>query len=58
MQTRLRHSVRTHAWFRRLDIQSQHIYSVRFAARELWGEQGASQDSVYIDIWDDYLEPA
>lgn len=36
----------------------QHVYSVRFSARELWGEQAAPQDSVYIDMWDDYLEPA
>ena len=36
----------------------QHVYSVRFAARELWGEQAAVQDSVYVDLWDDYLEPA
>jgi nitrile hydratase subunit beta len=34
----------------------QHIYSVRFAAREVWGEQAASQDSVYLDLFDDYLE--
>jgi nitrile hydratase subunit beta len=36
----------------------QHVYSVRFTARELWGEQMNSRDSVYIDLWDDYLEPA
>jgi len=36
----------------------QHVYSVRFAARELWGEQASPRDSVYIDMWDDYLEPA
>lgn len=36
----------------------QHLYSVRFAARELWGEQAAPQDSVYLDLYDDYLEPA
>ena len=36
----------------------QHVYSVRFAARELWGEQASPRDSVYIDLWDDYLEPA
>ncbi len=36
----------------------QHVYSVRFAARELWGEQAAPSDAVYIDMWDDYLEPA
>jgi nitrile hydratase subunit beta len=36
----------------------QHVYSVRFAARELWGEQAAPQDVVYVDLWDDYLESA
>jgi nitrile hydratase subunit beta len=36
----------------------QHVYSVRFGARELWGEQAAPKDSVYVDLWDDYLEPA
>lgn len=34
----------------------QHLYSVRFAAREVWGEQAAPQDSVYLDLFDDYLE--
>jgi nitrile hydratase subunit beta len=36
----------------------QHVYSVRFAARELWGEQASPRDAVYLDMWDDYLEPA
>jgi nitrile hydratase len=36
----------------------QRVYSVRFAARELWGEQASLKDSVYIDMWDSYLEPA
>jgi nitrile hydratase len=36
----------------------QHVYSVRFTARELWGEQASARDSVYIDLWDDYLESA
>lgn len=36
----------------------QHLYSVRFAARELWGDQTPAQDSVYLDLYDDYLEPA
>lgn len=40
-----------------LGEKPQHVYSVRFAARELWGEQAAPQDSVYLDMWDDYLEP-
>ena len=41
-----------------LGAKPQHVYSVRFAARELWGEQASPRDSVYIDLWDDYLEPA
>jgi nitrile hydratase len=36
----------------------QYLYSVRFSARELWGEAAAIRDAVYIDLWDDYLEPA
>jgi nitrile hydratase beta subunit len=41
-----------------LGPKRQHLYSVRFAARELWGEAASPRDSVYIDLWDDYLEPA
>jgi len=41
-----------------LGEKPQHVYSVRFAARELWGDQAAQQDSVYLDMWDDYLDPA
>ncbi len=41
-----------------LGEKPQHVYSVRFAARELWGAQAAEKDSVYVDLWDDYLEPA
>jgi nitrile hydratase subunit beta len=36
----------------------QHVYSVRFTARELWGDRASERDSVYIDMWDDYLERA
>jgi nitrile hydratase len=36
----------------------QHVYSVRFAARELWGDEASPRDAVYADLWDDYLEPA
>ena len=35
----------------------QHVYSVRFAATELWGEIASPRDSVHLDLWDDYLEP-
>jgi nitrile hydratase subunit beta len=41
-----------------LGKKPQHVYSVRFSARELWGEQVSQRDSVYIDMWDDYLDPA
>ena len=41
-----------------LGAKPQHVYLVRFAARELWGEQASPRDSVYIDLWEDYLEPA
>jgi len=34
----------------------QHCYNVRFTASELWGRPGP--DTVRIDLWDDYLEPA
>ena len=35
----------------------QYLYSVKFSARELWGEQSAAADVVYIDLWESYLEP-
>jgi len=41
-----------------LGEKPQHVYSVRFAARELWGEQASPRDSIYINMWNDYLEPA
>ena len=36
----------------------QHVYSVRFAATELWGNSAPPHDSVHLDLWDDYLERA
>jgi nitrile hydratase len=41
-----------------LGQKPQHVYSVRFAARELWGPDGHPRDAVYVDLWDDYLDPA
>ena len=29
----------------------QHVYTVRFAARELWGETAAPRDCVYVTLW-------
>ncbi len=36
----------------------QHVYSVKFTARELWGPDAPGNDHVYIDLWDDHLESA
>ena len=33
-------------------------YSVRFTARELWGEGGADSVAVHVDLWESYLEEA
>jgi len=41
-----------------LDPKPQHVYLVRFAARELWGDDAPARDAVYIDLWEDYLEAA
>jgi nitrile hydratase len=38
--------------------QPQHLYSVRFGARELWGCEAPAKDSLMITLWDDYMEPA
>ena len=40
------------------DKKPQHCYSVRFSARELWGPTASARDSVYVDLWDDHLDPA
>jgi nitrile hydratase len=34
----------------------QHVYTVRFTARELWGSRGHANDRVYVDLWDDHLQ--
>ena len=34
----------------------QHVYTIQFTARELWGDQAAAQDRVFVDMWEDYLE--
>lgn len=39
-----------------LGQKPQHCYGVRFTAAELWGREGP--DTVHVDLWDDYLEPA
>jgi nitrile hydratase len=41
-----------------LGDQPHHVYSVRFDARELWGDSASPRDAVYIDLWEPYIEPA
>ena len=41
-----------------LGEKPQHLYSVRFTARELWGEAASARDVVYVDLFEDYLERA
>jgi nitrile hydratase beta subunit len=41
-----------------LGAKRQHLYSVRFTARELWGNTASARDLVHLDLWDDYLEHA
>ena len=36
----------------------QHLYAVRFSARELWGPEAAESDNLFLDLFEDYLEPA
>lgn len=38
--------------------EGQRLYGVHFSARELWGPQASERDAVYVDLWDDHLEPA
>ncbi len=38
--------------------QPHHVYSVRFTARELWGSEASGLDTVQVDLWERYLEPA
>jgi nitrile hydratase len=37
--------------------QPQPLYSVRFDARELWGESAEPSQVVHIDLWESYLLP-
>ena len=41
-----------------LGKRAEHCYSVRFEARELWGEDASPRDAVYVDLFEPYLLPA
>jgi nitrile hydratase len=36
----------------------RHLYTVRFSARELWGETANPRDTVHLDLSEPYLERA
>jgi nitrile hydratase len=36
--------------------EGRHLYSVRFEALALWGEDATGCSAVYVDLWEDYLE--
>lgn len=38
--------------------QPKRLYTVRFAARELWGESAKPRDTISLDLWEPYLEQA
>lgn len=40
------------------DHVGQHLYTVAFAARNLWGEAANPRDDVTLDLWESYLVPA
>lgn len=35
----------------------QHLYTVRFAARELWSDAAEPKEWILIDLWESYLQP-
>ena len=40
------------------ESKPQHVYLIHYTAHELWGDEASTPDSLYIDMWEDYLEPA
>ncbi|MEX1330638.1 MAG: nitrile hydratase subunit beta [Desulfobacterales bacterium] len=38
--------------------EGRFLYNVRFTAEALWGESASGRNAVYVDLWEDYLEPA
>jgi len=36
----------------------QHCYSIRFSAQDLWGQQASANDSLRVDVFDDYMDNA
>jgi nitrile hydratase len=41
-----------------LPDRPQHVYTVSFTARELWGDAANPKDTMQAELWEDYLERA
>ncbi len=39
-------------------IKLEHLYTIAFAAADLWPEAQARRERVFVDAWESYLEPA
>jgi nitrile hydratase len=37
--------------------EGRHLYNVRFTTEALWGQSASGRNAVYVDLWEDYLEP-
>ncbi len=35
----------------------EYVYSIRFDAEEVWGGSAEPRETVYVDLWESYLEP-
>ncbi len=46
----------THA--HQLGEKPQHCYTVRFTAQEVWGPEASPRDTLRVDTFDDYMDPA
>jgi nitrile hydratase len=38
------------------EMKREHLYTVGFAASELWPEATDRKDTIYVDLWESYLE--
>ena len=56
---------RVNGWYHLQDEETeglgpnpQAVYTVRFPAREVWGPRADPHHTVYLEMWEGYLEPA
>ena len=39
-------------------LPGRQLYTVRFDGCDLWGARAGADDVVFVDLFDDYVEPA